>query len=314
MKKFVKFIFYTVLVIFILLNIMIAFHAYKFTHFYDNIASSPSRPEKLGILDKAGAIFFGVNYAKARDTISADSIFHNVVLKTDDGLRIHAWLAYTNAPKGTIILFHGHGNSSSDVLPEALVMRKMGYSVMLVDFRAHGYSEGNTTTIGFREAEEVKLAYNYIRQRGEKDLILWGTSMGASTVCTSIPKYELKPEKVILEMPFGTLHEAATGRIKTMGLPGEPFGTLVTFWGGVEQGFWAFNYAPCESAKEIHCPVLLQWGERDPRVTKSETDCIYNNLSSPKKLVVYESAAHESLYKKEPQKWTDEVGAFLNAQ
>src|SRR4029078_1602287 len=154
---------------------------------------------------------------------------------TDDGLKIHAWLVKLDSPRGTIILFHGHGNSSSSVLPEALAMRQMGFNVMMVDFRAHGFSDGNTTTIGFKESEEVKLAYNYIRQRGEKNLVLWGISMGGSTISHAIAQYDLKPEKVIMEMPFGTLHEAATGRIKTMGLPGEPFGTLVTFWGGVEQ-------------------------------------------------------------------------------
>lgn len=98
-----------------------------------------------------------------------------------------------------------------------------------------------------------------------------------------------------------------------MGLPAEPFGTLVTFWGGVEQGFWAFNFRPCESVKKVYCPVLLQWGKKDPRVTWEETECIFNQLASgEKKLVVYPTAAHESLFKKEPQRWMDEVSRFLD--
>ena len=59
-------------------------------------------------------------------------------------------------------------------------------------------------------------------------------------------------------MPFGSLPDAVKGRVKIMGLPQEPISTLLTFWGGVQNGFWAFNLKPSEYAKKIKCPVLLQ--------------------------------------------------------
>jgi hypothetical protein len=76
-------------------------------------------------------------------------------------------------------------------------------------------------------------------------------------------------------------------------------------------GFFAFNLRPTEYAKKIKCPVLLQWGRQDPRVSQQETELIYNNITSSKKLVVYENSGHESFCKKEPVKWTNEVTAFL---
>ena len=96
-----------------------------------------------------------------------------------------------------------------------------------------------------------------------------------------------------------------------MKLPGEPTATLITFWGGVEHGFWAFNMKPSEFVKKINCPVLLQWGKLDPRVTEQETNDIYNNISSPKKLVVYETCGHASLCEHEHEKWTSEITVFL---
>ena len=42
---------------------------------------------------------------------------------------------------------------------------------MLVDFRAHGNSDGNTCTIGYDESEDVKLAYDYISNKGEKNIV-----------------------------------------------------------------------------------------------------------------------------------------------
>ena len=112
-------------------------------------------------------------------------------------------------------------------------------------------------------------------------------------------------------MPYGSILQAGEGRIKMMHLPAEPLATLVTFWGGVEHGFWGFGMKPTQFAKKINCPVLMQWGANDPRVTRGEIDAIYNNIPSVKKLVVYDSSAHESLCKKETEKWKKEVSDFL---
>lgn len=113
-------------------------------------------------------------------------------------------------------------------------------------------------------------------------------------------------------MPFGTLQNAVEGRVKLMGLPAEPLSALLTFWGGTEQGFLAFSHKPEEYAKKISCPVLLQWGKLDPRVTQQETITIYNNLASAqKKLVEYDSCGHESLCKKENKKWMQSITQFL---
>ena len=112
-------------------------------------------------------------------------------------------------------------------------------------------------------------------------------------------------------MPFGSIVKAAEGRIKMMQVPPEPLATMITFWGGAEHGFWAFGMKPAEFVKKITCPVLLQWGLYDPRVTRQETDLIYANITAPKKLVVYDSAGHESLCTKENDKWVSEVQNFL---
>jgi pimeloyl-ACP methyl ester carboxylesterase len=94
-------------------------------------------------------------------------------------------------------------------------------------------------------------------------------------------------------------------------LPTEPLALFITFWGGIEQGFWAFGMKPSEYAKKINCPVLLQWGKNDPRVSKVEINAIYNNIHGPKKLVVYNNCVHESFCDKENEKWVNEVKNFL---
>jgi alpha-beta hydrolase superfamily lysophospholipase len=198
------------------------------------------------------------------------------------------------------------------VFKEAEAFKKMGYNTLLTDFRAHGGSEGNTCTIGYDEAEDIKLAYDLIAGKGEKNIVLWGISMGASTITRAVKEYQLNPAKIILEMPFGTIEDAVKGRVKMMGLPPQPISTLLTFWGGTEHGFWAFGMKPQSFAKEIKCPVLLQWGKNDPRVSRAEEEILFKNISnSNKKFVIYETAGHESLCKKEPENWEAQVSAFL---
>jgi len=208
-------------------------------------------------------------------------------------------------------MFHGHGGKKSGTNEEAAAFRNLGYNTFQLDFRAHGSSEGNTCTIGYDESEDVKLAYDYIAGLGEKNIILWGISMGAAAVTKSMDDYTIQPGKIILEMPFGTIEDAVKGRIKLMGLPAQPFTALITFWGGAQNGFWAYNMKPTEYVKKIECPVLLQWGANDPRVTLAETELLYNNIKGTKNLVVYENSGHESLCKNENAKWTSEVTAFL---
>ena len=312
MKRVLKALLRLVIVLFVLLNIVVAFHAYKFTHFYNNGENAVKKAAEKTGWDKTKEILFGINAEKKQNDVTTDSTFKTVYLKTKDSLKLEAWYIPVDSAAGTVLLFHGHGGNKSGVIKEAESFNKMGYNTLLVDFRAHGNSEGNTCTIGFDESEDVKLAYDYISSKGEKNIVLWGISMGASTITKAVKDYQLNPKKIILEMPFGTIKDAVRGRLKIMGLPAEPIGTLLTFWGGTEHGFWAFGMKPQEFASEIKCPVLLQWGKNDPRVSKSEEEILFNNLpNSNKKFVIYESAGHESLCKKENEKWEVEVAAFL---
>jgi len=312
MKKILKNLLGGILVLFVLVNVVTAFHAYKFTHFYDASEVAPKINADKGKWDIAKEILFGINAVKQPNSIQADTSFETIHLVAADKTTIEGWYFKTDsAVKGTVVMFHGHGGTKSGVMNEAAEFRKMGYQTFLIDFRAHGNSGGNTCTIGYDEAEDVQLAYQYIKEKGEKNIVLWGISMGAAAITKAMNDYPLQPSKIILEMPFGSILEAAEGRIKMMGLSPQPLATLITFWGGAEHGFWAFNMKPSEYAKKMNVPTLLQWGRNDPRVAESETNLIYEHLPATKKLVVYENCGHESLCKKENSKWLLSVNNFL---
>lgn len=312
MKRFLKIFLWIFLIFFILINFISATNAYKFTHFY-NRGEVVIKPEnKKTTWDHISDIIFGKDYIKKKNISIPDS-FSKVIITAKDNIKLEGWYKHANNPKGSVALFHGYGDNKTDVLQEGEAFLNMGYNVLLLDFRAHGNSGGNTCTIGYLETEDVKLAYNFLGNKGEKNIVLWGFSMGAASVARSIEEYHLQPSKVILEMPFATMENAVEGQVRLMRLPEEPLSTLLTFWGGIEHGFWAFKVNPDEYVKDIHCPVLMQVGSNDVRVTPQERKEVFENLRQPKKLVIYNNSGHESLCKKEPLKWLASVSAFLNS-
>jgi hypothetical protein len=310
--KWIKRAGYTLLVLFFLLNVMAIFHAWQFTHFYSDAERVDLR--SLGIIGKANILFFGYKFPKPVVRDKPVSSFEDIILTTSDNLKISGWLVRNDSTGNAVILMHGHGGTKGSLIKQAEYFQNLGYTTLSIDFRAHGDSEGNTCTVGFDEAEEVKLAFDFMKKAGYKKTILYGTSMGAAAIIKATHDYDLDAERLILEMPFGSLTDAVKGRMRIIGLSATPFSQLLTFWGGVEQGYWAFNFSPCDYAVSIKCPVLLQWGDQDVRVQRHETECIYENLPANKKLVVYEGAGHQTLYRYDPAKWEGEIINFLKSK
>ena len=300
------------LILFLLLNAVAAFHAYRFTHFYENTAGKITKPEDLTWFAKLELIVFGMKYPKSKNNKVPELSYEVMVFRTKDNLKLEGWYCKRDSARGTVILFHGHGSSKSSVIGEAQYFHSLGFNTLSMDFRAHGGSEGNLCTIGYDEAEDVKLAFDAINARHEENIILWGRSLGAATITRAVSVYGIKPAKIILEMCFGSLEAAVKSRVRHTGLPEQPFAALRTFWGGVEQGFWAFDHNPCEYAKRLSCPVMLQHAAKDNRVDLSETKCIYDNIKNPrKKMVIYDNAVHESLYRRDSVKWESSVREFV---
>jgi len=318
MKKLFKRIGYTLLTLFILLNIIGALQAYRATRFYTD-GTSKRNISEFTFGEKVSAVCLGVKVPKSKVVDSLIPPHEYVNLTTDDGVALSCWyissaIEYKRGQSNkTVIMFHGHGSSKSGIISEAQAFFGMDYNVLMVDFRAHGESEGNTCTIGYYESLDVKAAYDYIVKQGEKNIVLWGVSLGASAIIKAMHDYGyIQPSKLILEMPFGSLYGAVKGTMRNNHVPVQPAALLLTFWGGVEHGFWAFGMNPQDYAKSITCPVLLQRGANDIRVTEEETQAIYKNLSSSNKILVeYADCGHQSLYKKDSAKWVATVSGFL---
>ncbi len=311
-RRIIKWIMRVLVFQLVLINISAAFHAHRITHYYDDDRVRNMRSSAGTVFLRTWRLMVGRKLPKSIIYYYPPFPYDTIRLQTKSGISINGWYAKKDSAKGTVILFHGLNSNKGDNITEGLVFLSMGYNILLVDIRAHGNSGGIANSLGVRESEEVKLAYDHVRAMGEKNIVLWGMSLGAVIITKAIYDYGIEPKKVILDMPFDRLQDHIRARARVFGFPDEPFGFLVTFWTGIEQGYWGYGHRTSKYVTKINCPVLLQWGELDEYVLKKEMDHIYKNISSnQKQLVVYENARHERLLGHNDLKWKTTIGGFL---
>lgn len=309
LKKIISiFLFITFLGICII-NIVIIFHAYNFTHFSSNKQAKTKAPNSLSFYQKLKVLAFGVSNPRPNNTAKPTQNYQIINLQSNKN--IECWLIKQANSQGTVILFHGYGGNKSLMLDKAAIFNDLGYSTLLVDFAGSGGSESNETTIGFNESLQVKTCYDYMQLQGEQNIILFGTSMGAVAMMKSVSDYNLLPTKLILECPFGTMLETVKKRCENMKIPSFPFAHLLVFWGGVINNFNGYSHNPTEYAKKITISTLLLYGEKDKNVTKLEINTIFNNLQGQKFLKTYQNAGHENYLIKYKTTWKSNIHDFL---
>jgi alpha-beta hydrolase superfamily lysophospholipase len=228
---------------------------------------------------------------------------------------LEAWYVPHPQARGLVLMYHGYTNCKSSLLGEAGVFHELGYSCLLVDFPGSGGSEGDTTTIGYREAVDVIRCITYARTRWPgQALVLYGQSMGASAVLRALAVHGATADALILECPFDRLISTVKARFHAFGLPSFPAARLMVFWGGVQSGYNGFAHNPVDYAAVVDCPVLLLHGRDDRRVTCAQVAAIYQNLRGRKQMHVFEGVGHESYVVPRREEWKRCVERFLDGK
>ena len=239
--KIKRILFFTIIIflsLFLLLNISAFIHAYKFTHFTRQDSTKTKDPEYLDLLDKLIVLFTGISNPKPQNNVKPHYPYTDLIIKKNDNSILHCWFSQQLNPKGIVLLAHGFSTSKFSLIKEASAFNSMNYDSLLIDLSGHGDSDGNSTSIGYYEADDVYKVFTYIKSNySYKSIILYGVSMGAVTILHSIYKYKIIPDTIILECPFSGLLSTVKHRFEIMGLPPSPFSELLVFWGSIQNRF-----------------------------------------------------------------------------
>lgn len=106
--------------------------------------------------------------------------YESLTLTTTDGVELAAWYVQGTNRAGVVVT-HGAGSTRSDVLDQAAVLARSGYTLVLIDARGHGDSGGTAMDFGWYGDEDITAGTEYLASRPEVDagrIGVVGFSMG----------------------------------------------------------------------------------------------------------------------------------------
>jgi uncharacterized protein len=297
-KSFLLFL-QVVVAIFLALNVLSYVGAYALTHF-----SSPGH-WGLGLPRPTSS--------KLPTDIGLEYVTQRIPISQTEWLETWFIPAQSSASYGTVLLFPGNaGSKAKQLLAPTEVFHSLGYDTLLVDFRGVGGSSGNTTTLGVREAKDVDLAMSYAQRSNFKPpFVLYGVSMGSAAILKAVAHEKVKPDAVILELPFARLLDAVRSRLRAIRVPTFPIAEMLVFWGSIQHGFNGFTHNPAIYAKRVKCPALLLHGRLDKWTNISEINQIFQNLHGSKQLAIFLNTGHSLLVTADQEYWKRSVDQFL---
>ncbi len=105
-----------------------------------------------------------------------------VEFEAADGITLSGWFVRGRPGWPAIVLCHDLGSSRRDLLATAVPLSRKGYPLLMFDFRGHGTSGGEGSTLGIRERLDIIGAIDHLKARGDIDtgrFGIWGIGQGA---------------------------------------------------------------------------------------------------------------------------------------
>ena len=227
----------------------------------------------------------------------------DVWIKSEDGLKLHGtWFPVGDKTK-VVICFHGYTSQGmNDYIGLSGYYLKHGYSMLLVDERAHGQSEGEYVGFGCLDRKDAMRWIDWVLKEcsEEAQILLHGTSMGASTVLmASGLELPSQVKGIVSDCAFTSPKYVFTHVLHTMyHLPAFP---MIQIADRVNKKKAGYGLDECNAAREVQkatVPILFIHGEADTFVPYRMCGEIYENCTSPKQMLSVPGAAHaESYYK-----------------
>lgn len=257
----------------------------------------------LRVLLYGGALFVGLpvafSFALTRPHRSASSErpargYEEVTLRSDE-LQLRAWLARGRVERAAVVLVHGLGDNLESYVEHARPFVARGHTVLLPDLRGHGGSEGRLTTLGGREAEDVRAAMRFLRKAGlaGDGVVLMGTSMGAVAVILAAAE-ENDVRAVVAEAPFDSYRDTVAHHARLFyGLPAwVPLIPLTVGFAEWRADFDADDIDAVAAAGRIRAPLLAIVDGNDERMPETVVRRIIDAHGGPNQLWVASGVGH----------------------
>jgi pimeloyl-ACP methyl ester carboxylesterase len=226
---------------------------------------------------------------------------------TRDGVTLRGWFV---PPKNgvVVILVHGLGGNRASLLPEAELMVRHRYGVLLSDSRASGESGGVVATWGVREAFDIAEAVRFVRARPEvRQVALLGFSVGASAVVRAAAN-DPSVGAVVLYACWPSLREEIAHKAGN----GNRLAAQAALFGFRVSGTDIDAIRPAQDLAHSRQPLIFVSGGRDEDTPPAVMDQLFALASEPKQLWRLPEVGHGGYYQAQPAEYEKRVIGFLD--
>jgi len=240
-------------------------------------------------------------------------IGHEAWLPTQRGRRLFAWLlpGHAKAPTPGVVVLHGWGANMEMMLPIARPLRAAGLTVLLIDARNHGGSDGDTFSSMPRFAEDLDAAIDWLKARPEvlaDKIAVVGHSVGAAAALLSASRRDDLAGVISLAAfahPDAMMRRWLAGKH----VPYRPLGWYILGYVQRVIGHRFDAIAPVNSIARVTCPVLLVHGTKDSTVPVADAQAIYARRNSARTRLLLLPGEHDA--SEELERHSGQLIAFL---
>ncbi|MBW2316639.1 MAG: alpha/beta hydrolase [Deltaproteobacteria bacterium] len=231
----------------------------------------------------------GVDLEPAKLGIHAEEVF----LEAEDGTRIHAFVLPHEGATRAFLFLHGNAGNASHRLPNAALLQRMGATVLLLDYRGYGRSEGRPTEAGVYADARAGLVY-LVGRLGvpEERVVVFGRSLGGAVAVELARDRPLAG--VILESTFTSFHAMVRQIV------GTGFGRLT-------RG----RFDALAKIGEVRAPLCFFHGDRDEVVPYAFGRELYEAAPEPKHFTTIRGAGHNDTVQVGGPGYLERIAGFL---
>jgi fermentation-respiration switch protein FrsA (DUF1100 family) len=207
--------------------------------------------------------------------------YQDVSIETTDGVTLHGWFIAGRSSQ-VLLFFHGNAGNISHRLDSIRQFQDLGLSVLIIDYRGYGQSEGRTTETGiYRDADA---AWRYlIEGRGivASDIVIFGRSLGASVASRLAAQQQ--PLALIVESSFTSVPDIAQ----------DLYPWLPARW------LSRLSHATRDYVRDVRCPVLVVHSRDDEIIPFHHGEAIFASANEPRTLLAIRGTHNDAFLQDE---------------
>lgn len=213
--------------------------------------------------------------------------------------RIHGWwIPAEGQANGVILYLHGNGANIGANAEQASRFQKMGFSVLLIDYRGYGQSEGGFPNEN-KVYEDAEIAWNYLvrdRHIAPEQIVIYGHSLGGA-IAIDLAVRHPEANGLIVQSSFTSMQEMVE---LDPNLRIFPIDWILT------QHFNSIHKVPA-----LQMPTLFIHGLADTKIPAFMSERLYAAAHQPKQIWLVPNAEHNNVADTAGIEYFRVVGQFL---